>query len=305
MKTYLLMIGVIIVDISLVKATVSVEEVIVGMVQDQRQGKVKSSAPNVLFEPRNLPLAINTFLKYTNDTLPNVRYLAFEYIALLGQKSNEVNTRKNAILTLLAGTKDGYIPVVTLAWEQLLKFGQGDFVGAPTDYFINYPPSITLKPELWAKTIGFLQLKSKEGDLISLINSDIPKKAKWKVHLSLSRLGNSKSTEYLLDQIKKIPINDEWINSLLPDLVYTRSKLVFNFLFQIIQSKEDNCMSQNPDSESNIPCGYRVVEAIAPTIKSFPAKVDPSGDLIGNCSVVLKETREWIIKIKDGYSFVN
>ena len=112
--------------------------------------------------------------------------------------------------------------------------------------------------------------------------------------LALARMGDNYALEDVLKRIRKLPVNDDVVYQVFPDLVYTRQRATFDVLLQALNSDETNCESANAEVERKIPCAYRVMEMLAPAIQSYPLKVDESGDIDTNdYTEALKTVRDW------------
>ncbi|MBY0424329.1 MAG: hypothetical protein K2Q22_01730, partial [Cytophagales bacterium] len=218
------------------------------IVKDSRDGKAITYSLDALYNPKNTPLSLEFLNKYSSDSSASVRFQIYSLTASLGQKSGDVAIKKQAIISLLKGTQDMDPTISEMSWNQLLAFPPSNFQGNPMDVLTKYSKNSTPQPELWAKTMGYLFLKSKQTEIKSLIESNLSAKQKWQIHLALARMGESSSTEYILTKISKIQINDDWIISLMPDLVYTQSRPIFNLLFKAILDTSSNCQSAHPDS---------------------------------------------------------
>lgn len=281
----------------------SIDKLVGQIIQDQRTNKVMSVSTNTLFETKNIPLSISAFSKYVKDTMPNVRYLAIGYLSNLGRNSTELGVRQNILISLIQTTKDTDPSVSKLAWESLLTFKRSDFEGKPMEALKKYSFNETIQTELYAKTIGYLNIADKTEALKNLLNTNVNQSQKWKNNLALTSLGNKASTDYIIEKLKKVPIDDNWVLSLAPDLAFTRSKPIYNILFDAILSRETNCTSPNSDDNSKIPCAYPILINIAPFIMNFPIQIDETGDIVGNFQKALKTSQEWILKNRNNYSF--
>ena len=281
----------------------SIDKLVNQMVQDHRANKVISSATGSLFETKNIPLSISAFSKYVKDSVPSVRFLAIGYLSNLGNKSIELLLRQSTLILLIQSTKDTDPTVSKLAWESILTFNRSDFEGKPIDAMKKYTFNETNQLGLYAKTNGFLNLVDKTEALKNLLATTISQSQKWQVHLALAALGDKTSTDYVIEKAKKTPIDDNWILSLAPDLAFTRSKPIYDLLFNIVLSNEKNCTSPNPDDNSKIPCAFSVLGNIASFIKSFPVQIDETGDILGDYQKALKTSREWITKNRNTYTF--
>ncbi len=119
-------------------------------------------------------------------------------------------------------------------------------------------------------------------------------KEKYKILLALVRIGDSESFETYYQDISNRVIGDKVVYSILPDMIYTRNKRVFDLLLQEMNTTIPRCYSANNDSEERILCAYRIMEEIAPYILRFPVAVDKSGALEGDYEQALEAVRQWM-----------
>jgi hypothetical protein len=127
----------------------------------------------------------------------------------------------------------------------------------------------------------------------------------WHVHLALSRLGDDSAINWCLSQINRVGINDDVTYELLPGLVYTRQKRMFDFLVDVLNSDDKRCLSSNPDLDEHILCGYRVMEYLAPVVKDYPFAQHPSGDLdTDDYQQALLTVRLWFAEKKGKYEIM-
>jgi hypothetical protein len=122
----------------------------------------------------------------------------------------------------------------------------------------------------------------------------------WACLLALARLGNVSATNDLLQYVKQMTISDATVHQVFPDLVYTRSKVIFDFMVELLFNKTKNCLSSDSDQEDNIPCAYPIMELLAPAIKGYPLKQDLSEDITAtNYSDALESVCKWFKKNDD------
>ncbi|MBN9293981.1 MAG: hypothetical protein J0G96_08380 [Flavobacteriia bacterium] len=144
--------------------------------------------------------------------------------------------------------------------------------------------------------IGFI---GNEGDISFLKGISkfvsLGKKEQYKTLLALVRLGDPESVDQYIQDITSRVINDQLVYSILPDMIYTRNKRVFDFLLQDTQHSIARCYSGNNDSPEKILCAYRILEEIAPYILNFPVSVDRSGSLTGDYETALEKVRKWVV----------
>jgi len=131
------------------------------------------------------------------------------------------------------------------------------------------------------------------------------KQERWATYKALARLGDKESLDYCLQRISSIPLNDQVVDVLYPDLIYIHKKEAFSLIIKALYNDEKLCSSTNPNSSQNMVCGYRLIELISPFIKNFPIKLLPSGDLdVKDYSKALKDVRDWFNNVKDSYEII-
>ena len=127
----------------------------------------------------------------------------------------------------------------------------------------------------------------------------------WNINLVLARWGDEDRAEYCVGSVKSLGLNDEIVFRLVPDLIYTKQRVVFNYLFEEILKDELNCSSTDPDREIDINCAYRLLEFMTPHISDFPLRLTDSGELdFEDYEEALLNARVWIESNKDTYRII-
>jgi len=131
---------------------------------------------------------------------------------------------------------------------------------------------------------------------------------RWASLVSLARLGDASAIEEVDRRARKLPVNDDVVYSIFPDLVYTHNKQIIAYMVEVLQRDDAICMSADAERQAQIPCGYRIMEQLAPVIKGYPLQLDASDDIKTDDYVAaLKTVREWFTKhpnyeiLKDKY----
>ena len=138
------------------------------------------------------------------------------------------------------------------------------------------------------------------------IGRKLTKSEIWAGNLALARMGDGSAIDFIIRRVEQLPTNSRAIESIYPDLIYTRQKKVFDQIIEKIYSDEPLCESPNPDSDKMMPCGYRIIELLAPVIDGFPLKTLPSGDLdVSSYPEALETARKWFKENKDDYQIIN
>ncbi|NOU17144.1 MAG: hypothetical protein HOO91_06250 [Bacteroidales bacterium] len=135
---------------------------------------------------------------------------------------------------------------------------------------------------------------------------DFSKPERWASYKALARLGDKDALDYCIQRVSSLPLNDQVVDVLYPDLIYIGKKEAFDLMIKALNSDETLCSSSNPNSDSKIVCGYRIMELLAHAIKDFPVKVLPSGDLDSkDYKKTLQDVRAWFNKRGDNYEILN
>lgn len=247
---------------------------------------------------------IREFEPYKNDSLENVRSLAYNAIAVSGQKSTDSLFRQIAVNILVGGCTDKEAALRKNIAGQLENFRKPDFTKPAKQRLAGL---LSMKQTYYrhtVKLIGFLNMKEQITVLSQMIDSGkvTNRTLKWDFHLTLARLGVENEINYCVSFVKSTGVNDKVIYNLFPDLAYIRSKEAVDYMIEILMSNSKDCYSPNPDNPVKILCGYRVMEYLAPIIKDFPLEVDRDGELdIDDYEEGLQICRNWFNQHIDDY----
>ena len=150
------------------------------------------------------------------------------------------------------------------------------------------------------KLAGFLQL---EAELLN-IDKDIvkDKHLKQALNLALVRAGNIEKTDLMLQNIKKMPLDDHFSYEVVPSIVYARQKILIDQLLSRILEPGTQCNPPDLDTNGNVSCAYSIIEQIAPYIDNFPVSLDRYGIKTDNYPRMLADVRLWIDKNKESYT---
>jgi hypothetical protein len=149
---------------------------------------------------------------------------------------------------------------------------------------------------------GFLKMEEELRAFAQ--NKRISKQVKETINYALIRAGDDSKLKLMLKNLKKLEMSDDYANNLVPVLVYTRRKEVFNHLLSQIQEKGKPCNHPDLDTPGKFSCAYPIIERIAPYIKDFPVEVNQFGIVSSNPDKMLVEVRQWIVENKDSYELI-
>jgi hypothetical protein len=271
----------------------STNQIITEYFENARQGVSSSISAKDL---KAIPFhqLIEEILPLLQDTDQMVRYKAIDLLKRAGELSSVSDQRKTTVALLTEACKDPNGGNSGTASKALLLFNREDFTPAATDSFATLLSKRHYYFDRIIRIAGFLQL---EEDLSRLKNTDstLTKKELWALELALARTGNKESLNYCLNKIKSVPVNDNTVNYLFPDLAYIRQSESLQYMLHEILSDEKKCKSSNPDKEEEIICAFRIMEIVAPVIQDFPVKMTDYGELdIEDYDLTLLSVRKWI-----------
>jgi hypothetical protein len=264
-------------------------------------GKTVKTDEEILFMSGNESYTLAGIKTWYNDTLKDIRSRAVTITARMGLKTKEPAFRQEAVKMLVQACDDKDIALAGSAINYLTHFNRRDFVKETRDSVGALLKKQLPQFEKLIRLAGFLELKDQQPFLENLLNNkSLSTKLQWSIHLALARMGNTNSANVCLQLAKGSPVDDNIVYYVLPDLVYTRQKQVYNYLLEILNSDKKSCTSPNPNYAGHILCGYRVMEALAGVVKDFPIKTSKSGDIItDDYDKALQTTREWFKTHKD------
>ena len=224
---------------------------------------------------------ITAFKPYTSDSLENIRSLAYDAIAVSGQKATNLQTRQLATDILVDGCRDKEASMRKNVAGQLEHFLKSDFTESAKQKLASLLKMESQYFQNTVKLIGFLEINSEIPVLKAMLDSGQIKNRtlEWDVRLCLARLNSKDDINYCVDMVKKKGLNDKIIYNLFPDLTYTRSKEAIDYMLEVLNRDAKDCFSPNPDNPVQISCAYRVMEFLAPIIMDFPLKKDKDGEL--------------------------
>lgn len=245
--------------------------------------------------------------RFSADTLSERRYATYQLIEYLGTHYGNDKSAGRAIRQLVIGSNDRDGGIVGACLKSLQKFTPQQFEPEVKYLLSEQAKRPQQHYEDLIKLCGWLQIT----DLIYPFKQMIADKkgdakARWAMRLAMARMGDTEMLAYCQERIKSLPVGDDLTYDVLPDIIYTRKKPLFDYLITIIESNEKNCTSPNPDSDAKILCAFRVISHIAPYIKNFPVEVSASGDLkTKDYDKTLQDVRSWIKENNGTYQIID
>lgn len=250
--------------------------------------------PKSLTDPANAEAVLNSIKLYLNDTSSFIRSKSVQLVAMAGRATKNAVSRKKSVQSIvLQWRKSEPSSLLSL----LKKFQKEDFEPAIVDSLLHFLDSPTNQKSSLIRLIGFAGASSSAEKLRKFSSKENTQSVRWSAMLAMTRLGDAQMASAVLEKVKKLKVNDETVNQLFPDLVYTRDKQVFDYLVEVIKSDQPSCESADNDHPTSILCGYRVMEQLAPIIKDYPLTLDTSGDVrTKDYKQALETVRQWFQK---------
>jgi hypothetical protein len=256
-------------------------------------GSEEPFAKAIIGEPSTL---LDAMIPYVKDSIAKVRLQAYDLIYLTSHKSTDQKLRQTAVQYLVFGCGDKNSGNAGRTGKYLPKFQKEDFNAIAKDSLSAYVKRNVYYLDNVLMLAGYINLTNCIQDIKNI--PAIPKqtdKVKWAAHLALARMGDTTETAYCIRVVQSKQMNNAIVYNLVPGLIYTRQKSAFDYLVTILNSDEKNCNSSNPDNDSRIVCGYRVMEFLAPVVKDFPLQTIPGVNQIktNNYDAALEIARKW------------
>jgi hypothetical protein len=258
------------------------------------------SIPKQLSIAENSKAVLNALPAYLQDTVAGVRSKAYTIAALAGNNARQTNLREQAVQQLLKGVKDPDSGNAGVALDYLTLFRKDDFTAASKDSVRNLFRRKPAHIDVLMKLIGYLELTDLTESFTPYTQKGYPQAIRWAAIISLARMNDASATEEMMRRARKLPVNDDVIYEVFPNLAYSRRPEAIAYMVEALKSDEKSCLSADAENEQAIPCGYRIMEQLAPVVDGYPLQLDESGDIKTKDYVAaLNTVREWFVKHPD------
>jgi hypothetical protein len=261
--------------------------------------------PSELLDRKNAQRVLTQMPKYLSDSSNVMRSKAYEITGIIGLKSNSDKERQQAVVILAMGILDRDPFIVSIAINYLRKYKSKDFVTMVRDSLSRHISKPIACMPIYLQLMGELNMTQIRMYIQHYSQPGNPQPIRWAALLALSRMNDQTATNAVLTRVKKIGINDDVIYEIFPDLIYTRQRAAFDYIITELHSDKTNCTSADNDNPVKIPCGYRIMEMLAPVIKDYPLALDASGDVkTKDYKKALETVRNWFNKKGNNYEII-
>lgn len=243
---------------------------------------------------------------YFRDSTESVRIGSYELCYYLATRSTLHAVRVKAVELLMAACTTRDAKATGIILDRLSTLDKKDFsqtAKAEVRQFLQ-----DKEPHLskWIKLAGFLNLRELIPRIRPYSQPGNPHALRWAALLSLARMDELWATAEILMRVKKLPLNDDLVYRIFPDLVFTRQRAAIAHMIEILHQDNESCLPADAENEEPIPCGYRIMEQLAPVIDGFPVQTTEGGDIAGtDYAATLSLVRRWLHTHKNYQLLVN
>lgn len=275
------------------------EELLRTYFSDIRAGK-NPAIPKELFQPENARIVLGELTSYQHDTVSAVRSKVYMICHRVGNGTKQSTLRQTAVTRLIQGCKDEDTGNAGLALDYLTAFQKDDFTTSSKDGIRNLVRNKAAHFDQVLKLAGFLELTDLNETIRPYTKAGNVRAIRWAALVALSRMNDAEAASEVMRRVLKLPVNDDIVYKVFPDLVYTRQAEAIRYMVEVMQRDDKNCMTADAEREQSIPCGYRIMEQLAPVIDGYPVQLDESGDIkTKDYTAAFQKVRDWFIKHKD------
>lgn len=210
--------------------------------------------------------------KYQKDTLLTIKMFVLELMCQIMFTSDNTEIKQKVCEQMLDMCYDKDINIRKYVSANSKRFYKDDFSYVSRKKIVNFFDLDIEMYKHFIKIAGYLQIIELKDKLTNIISDPTIKdfQTKWDARLALARMGDEYQANYCTDWVRSKGVNNNVVMYFFPDLVYTRNKGAIEYLIEQLNSDERNIYPSNPDNDTKIVCGYRVMEQLAPIIKDYP-----------------------------------
>jgi hypothetical protein len=269
-----------------------------------RQGNYPFT-PGTLSSASHEEETLNILQSFLIDSSNAVRDKAYELVYAVASGSENNLLRNEGVVMLLRACNDHDPGIRATALDLLTEFHRIDYNLPARDSLRKLIRSKVSPLDRLLKLAGFLHLTDLLPDIQPLAQRGNPFRLRWSALQSLARMGQPAAIRVMMERVERLPVNDDLVYKIFPDLIFTRQREPIAYVVEALQSDHKNCLSADVERELPIPCGYRIMEQLAPVIENFPLKLGESGDIKTNdYPAALDTVRQWF-RIHQSYTILN
>ncbi|MBN2750874.1 MAG: hypothetical protein JXR57_15400 [Bacteroidales bacterium] len=247
------------------------ESVILSVVDSARKGtRFEPNLKNLT--EKDLDMAISSALRFANDTSFEVKWsiaVTADKIFWL-TKSKGAQQSVAAIMVLYMWDENSRLSY--LADQLVMRYPYIVF-GEKEKALIAKLAEQTSRP---IRTVELYKLcaRIKAKEVIPELqdkayDSNTAFRIKWAALVSLTRLGDKQAEAEMIKTAREFPLTVDAVNTLFPDIIFSRSHRAINLLIRQVQVNNGTCESLSPSGKKGVPCAYMILRVLAPHIKGL------------------------------------
>lgn len=258
------------------------------------EGIISPLPYDLLREKNKLERVLPAIDQSLSDSLVIIRQLAYQSLDVLHQVFEREIEHQQILGLQFKGLEDEVTDIQVISLDNISKMDPSWFTVPQKNKLIQMLRGQVVNGEVLIELVGKL------GDLSAI--SAIKKysqpgqspKLRWAAYLALARLGDYSAIATINDKVRNLDVNSDVVYNIVPGLIYTQQKELYDYLVEELNSEKRNCEPADPDQTRPINCAYRILEMLAPKIEDFPIGVSASGDLdTRNYKQALQVARDW------------
>lgn len=235
--------------------------------------------------------AINNTL---SDTLMIIRRVGYQSLGVLHRTFDQEIIRKQIIELQFKGLADPSSEIQSLSLDNLADLDRKLINASQTNQLVRLIDETFPNKDVLLLLVGRLSDQSAVPAIRRFTQPGNSAKVRWAALLSLARLGDQDAISTVDSKIQNLEVNSDVVYNIVPNLIYTNQKQLYDFLVEELNGNQRNCEPANPDETEPINCAFRILEMLAPKVEDFPIGITASGDLdTSNYRQALETAREW------------
>ncbi|MEQ8470969.1 MAG: hypothetical protein RIC35_07285 [Marinoscillum sp.] len=261
---------------------------------DQHQDQEIPIPYELLKRQTNLDNILGVIDRTLSNEAINIRAVGYESLDVLHEVFKRTQDHKQVLALQMKALEDRSTQIQLRAIVLLSELEPAYFSASQKTLLISHLTNTADTQSELLRLIGQLGDTSAITAIRPYTQKGISPKLRWQAYLAMARLGDEQAIATLLSKVQNLEVDTDVTYDLVPGLVYTHQKSIYNFLIAAINSNETNCLPADPDQTQPINCAYRILEYIVPEITDFPFGIQASGDLdVEDYSLALQTAREW------------
>lgn len=233
---------------------------------------------------------------YLDDSVQSVRIKSRELLFIHASTTALPDVRRQAINYLLITTQPSDPTTTGLVLSRISAFDRDDFSDTAKANVRRLVLAEGSHLGEWFRVAAFLGMTDLIPHIRPYTQPGNRQSLRWPALLSLARLEEPSAAAEVVKRVKKLPVNDDLVYNIFPDLIFTRDRSAIGYMIEILFRDTRNCLSADAERETPIPCGYRIMEQLAPVIEGFPVQLDAAGDIqTDDYAAALDTVQQWLL----------